>query len=341
MEVVKKAIRTALEKGDANDRAFREKVYRQAFAALERSFQARRDLPEEDMHRRREQMKSAIIDVEREYVAAESNQTQPFPTAPSPTDRPSGQTPEEAAFEPDFVPRIEREERLERRGGTRPDYSPLNEVRTPVAGERKRRRPLAFSLFILVLLAMIMLGLWWTIGGIPTPPTASGDDTASFGENSNAPPRLAESSAEDQDWITIFSPADPTTVEAPAGGSAEALQQGEEAYLQIGAENPGTAIGFDIGQGVLEQLAGKRAVFSLNAQAAEGETEISISCDFGPLGGCGRTRYQVGNTSSEYLFEVELPDQQPSGGGRISITPDVSGQRRMLNVFSLRVREAE
>jgi hypothetical protein len=39
VEAVKKAIRSALERGEANDRAFREKVYRQAFSALDRSLQ--------------------------------------------------------------------------------------------------------------------------------------------------------------------------------------------------------------------------------------------------------------------------------------------------------------
>src|SRR5690606_33921404 len=103
----RKAIRSALEKGDATDRAFREKVYRQVFAALERSLEARRDVPEDDARRRREQIKAAIIDVERGFVSGGVNQAQPSPAAPSPDDRLSPDAPEA-----DFVPRIEREERL-------------------------------------------------------------------------------------------------------------------------------------------------------------------------------------------------------------------------------------
>jgi len=338
LEAVKKAIRSALDKGDATDRAFREKVYRQAFAAFERSLQARSDLPEEDVRRRREQIKAAIIDVERGYVSAEASQAQPSPTAPSPADRPTSQVSERE--EPDFLPRIEREERLDGRG-TRPDYSPLNEIRTPVAGERRRRRPIALILVILALLAVIVLGLWWIIGGVPRQVESPNSDTAVSANSENAPARLDESTAEEQEWISIFSPTDPTTANAPAGASAEALQDGEEAYLQIGAEGPDTAVTFDVGQGVLERLAGRRAVFSLNARAAEGETEISISCDFGSLGDCGRTRYAVSSAPSEYLFEVQFPDERPSAGGRISIVPDVEGQGRMLDVFSLRVRESE
>ncbi|MEP1516838.1 MAG: hypothetical protein ABJK32_12285, partial [Nitratireductor sp.] len=37
---IEKAIRNALDKGDAGDRAFREKVYRSVHAALERTLQA-------------------------------------------------------------------------------------------------------------------------------------------------------------------------------------------------------------------------------------------------------------------------------------------------------------
>ena len=39
MDVIEKAIRAAFEKGDASNREFRERVYRQAFAALDRALQ--------------------------------------------------------------------------------------------------------------------------------------------------------------------------------------------------------------------------------------------------------------------------------------------------------------
>ncbi|WEX09099.1 hypothetical protein [Chelativorans sp. AA-79] len=338
MDAVKKAIRSALQKGDANDRAFREKVYRQAFAALERSMQARPDLAAEEVQQRREQIKAAIIEIEREYIPREA--PQPSAPTPPPPGEPSPSSAEEVVperREPDFMPRIERAERLQLRDEPTPDYSPLGEVRRPVAA--RRRRPIALLVAILALVAVIGLGLWWIVGGIPRPAEQGG--VGAGGEIAGTPPPMAEGAASDRDWITVFSPTDPTTASTAAGASAEAMSEAGESFLRIGARDPDGAVTFDVGQGVLEQLAGGRAVFSLNARASEGETQISISCDFAALGGCGRTRYEVGDAPSEYLFEIQLPDRQPTGGGRISIAPDVAGQGRLLDVFSLRVSIAE
>ncbi|RWE28889.1 MAG: hypothetical protein EOS77_24650, partial [Mesorhizobium sp.] len=44
LDAIEKAIRNAFEKGNAEDRAFRERVYRSAFAALDRVLQANPNL---------------------------------------------------------------------------------------------------------------------------------------------------------------------------------------------------------------------------------------------------------------------------------------------------------
>jgi hypothetical protein len=54
LDPVEKAIRNALEKGNAEDRAFREKVYRSAFAALERATASHPELTVEMAIRRRQ-----------------------------------------------------------------------------------------------------------------------------------------------------------------------------------------------------------------------------------------------------------------------------------------------
>ena len=63
MDVIEKAIRGALEKGDADDRAFREKVYRSAFAALERALQANPDLAPEIAGKRRSDLQAKIAEM--------------------------------------------------------------------------------------------------------------------------------------------------------------------------------------------------------------------------------------------------------------------------------------
>jgi hypothetical protein len=78
------------------------------------------------------------------------------------------------------------------------------------------------------------------------------------------------------------------------------------------------------------------------ARAQEGEeTQISVDCNFGELGDCGRKRYLVGITREEFLFEVELPAGNPGSGGTIAINSDVEGQGRAVDLFAIRVSTAQ
>lgn len=326
MEAIQEAIRRALRKGDAQDRAFREKVYRQALSALDRSFQARTDLSDEEIRQRREQVKATIVGIERE-----------FRRAPSGSSAPPQEEPATAAPVDDFVPRVERGDRLE----AAESFERERAGEPPVYRERRGRGlPFARLLVWALLIAAVGIGGWWAYQAGPRLPGAS-PVTEGLNSGNQPPVRLtAGAQSANGDWMNIFSPNDPTTVTAPAGASAEVQQGAEGSFLRISA--PDAAVSFDVGQGVLERLAGKRAVFSLTARVAEGdEGQISISCNFGALGGCGRTRYVVGSQPAEYLFEVDLPDQRPSSGGTIAIVPDIEGRGRMLDVFSLQAAVAQ
>ncbi|EBW1603860.1 hypothetical protein CLF39_26490, partial [Salmonella enterica subsp. enterica serovar Kottbus] len=68
MDAIERAIRSALDKGDARDRTFRERVYRQAFAALERALQANPSLTVETAIRRRKALQARITEIEAEYL---------------------------------------------------------------------------------------------------------------------------------------------------------------------------------------------------------------------------------------------------------------------------------
>ncbi|MGO4842547.1 hypothetical protein AB4144_60790, partial [Rhizobiaceae sp. 2RAB30] len=97
-----------------------------------------------------------------------------------------------------------------------------------------------------------------------------------------------------------------------------------------------------VGQGVLEQLAGKRAVFDIVARAEEGkETQISVDCNFGELGGCGRKRYAVGYEKGEFLFEIELPNKRPGAEGTIAVNSDIANGGKAIDVYEIKVSPAQ
>jgi hypothetical protein len=199
------------------------------------------------------------------------------------------------------------------------------------------------------LLAAAAIGGWWALeiglfklpserdASVPNPPQiVEEEDFVPEGEaGTPAPPGAAD---ELRNWVTVFSPADPSGVNAPTGATADVSQDESGTFLRIRSGPTGAAVVFDVGQGILEQIAGRKAVFDIVARAEEGtQTEISISCDFGELGDCGRRRYAVGYERGEYLFDVELPAKSPGASGSIAINSDFANEGKAVDIYQIRV----
>jgi hypothetical protein len=364
LEAIEKAIRAAFERGNPEDRAYRVKVYRSAFAALERAIASSGDSNSEAAEERRKALKIRIVEIEAEYLPAEGAP----PRVPS--------TPAHApSVEPDLrheaggevrAPSLDIAEPLGAPAGFEPriepddhgpfaasDLAALPPEETPRRARERRGRRAGGSLLkslivIVVILAAIAAGLWWVgntglqlISGEPQtaadnpPRTLQQENFQQQGSN----PSTLGSSAGAEKWITIFTPADPTTVTTPEAGKAEVLEEEGGKFLRIRAPSAGSEFVFDVGVGVLERLAGKHAVFDIVAHSEEGkETQMSVNCDLGALGQCGRKRYQVGRERNDFLFELDLPAGKPSGPGRITIDPDLDGKGNPLDVVEIRVR---
>lgn len=334
MDAIEKAIRNALEKGDAGDQAFRQRVYNSAFAALERALNARDTITPEAAERRRTGLRAKIAEIESEFVPAsgEPQTARPAPEVAAPAARP--ETAEPRA--PDLTPedRLAASDRVDE-----DDYS-------YEADPALRKRPYAKLLVAAVLVAAIGTGIWWTVqsgillsldersGAVPNPPPELDGENFVPEEVPDDPENGAD---QVRDWIGIFEPTNSTEVTVPGGATAELVERDGENYLRIGASG-GAEILFDIGEGTLERIAGGQALFSISARAEEGKpTQISIACDLAELGDCGRKRYEVGPTPGEFLFEINLPDRNPGAAGTIAINPDVSNSGLMLDIKEIRV----
>ncbi len=358
MDAIENAIRKAFEKGDASKRPFREKVYRSAFAALERTLEARDDLSEDAKLARRDNLKATITEIETEFVpaAAPSSPAAPKAEAPpvsQPEPRRRQASSPQVSPEPrraprskgdngDFAPRIDPRDR-----GFTPDEPSQEDAKRRIrAALPRQRRPYAMLFLVATLVAFAGMGLWWTMSSgilmssderdtsVRNPPLALEEDSFSGGDDASSSGSRGSRAA--GQWITVFDPADPTSVSAPDGGNIDVMRNDDQIFLRVSTAGS-AGISFDVGQGVLETLAGRNAIFSIEARAQDGEeTQLSLSCNFGALGGCGRTRYVVGPTRADYLFEVELPNESPSGGGTITIIPDATGEGHALDVFSIR-----
>jgi hypothetical protein len=378
LDPIEKAIRNAFAKGNAEDRAFREKVYRSAFAALDRALQANPGITVETAIKRRKAMQASVAEIESEFlpaVAARAPEVQAgspapaveappvsiAPTAPvagpaarrepsfggEPALSPGSPEPHSPILPSDIVP----EPVLA--GSPRARSGPAAEGGVEVLPDRderrlaRRRMPFGALLLGLVLLAAIAGGLWWAVksGALQTPArpdTASPAVEGVTQPGDAAGPAKSGQADQNRDWITVFTPSDPTLVSAPSDAAAEVMQDDTGSFLRIRSGASGSAVSFHVGQGILEKLAGKHAVFDILARSEEGkETQMSLDCDFGDMGDCGRKRYAVGHERNEYLFDVRFPDKRATAAGTIAIKSDFDKQGRAVDIYEIRVSVAE
>jgi hypothetical protein len=447
LDPIEKAIRSALEKGNADDRAFREKVYRSAFAALDRALDGNPNIPEDAAAKRRKDLQAKIAEIETEFIPAVPSVDSPAspqaapppvaaPAAPAaeraPGAAPSieldspGREPTAPSIAPDSrrgdpvvdVPpatrsaaRVEpsldvrpqpaagrREPSLDMRAeppSSRrvepqlagdpaptaaeppagravpesffPDVADFDAAGTPASGPEtasvevsaaegpnvatERRRPIAGIFLGVTLLALAGIGIWWGISTglikIPGPPDTDvieevpvPDEEFTPGEEEE-PQKPGEADAE-RDWITIFSPSDPSTMNAPGDAKAETMNDDAGAFVRIRSGASGSAVVFDVPRGVLEQISGKHAEFNVVARSEEGkETQFAVECNFGELGDCGRKRYLASYQKGDFLFAIDLQAKAPGAEGTIAITSDVDNSGKALDVFEIRVSVSE
>lgn len=373
MDAIEKAIRNALEKGNAEDRAYREKVYRSAFAALDRALQANPGITVENAIKRRKAMQAKIAEIESEFlpavaVRAEESEREDNGAAPSidsPAARGSANIPSVDAPVVVAEPGSRVEPPLgsatvnvppgagDARARVSADFSdikpePALAATSPsgpaaeISADRDERRvrprrfPLGAVLGVL-LLAGAGYGIWWSVeNGLLQVPGGSGRTAPAAQEA--APSVGAGETDQERQWVVVFTPNDPTLVSAPSDAEAEVMQDDDGIFLRVRSGPSGSAVSFDVGQGILEQLAGRHAVFDIVARAGDGnDTQMSVDCNFGELGDCGRRRYVVGREKNEYLFDLGFPDTRPNAAGTIAINSDFEGQGRSVDIYEIRV----
>lgn len=350
MDGVEQAIRNALAKGKAESRAFRERVYLSAMSALEKSIAAHSDAAPEAGERRRKALRDVIRRIETEFL----------PAVETPGETRSAPPPHQPPEQPQ-VPPVRRPEPAEAAmQETETDF--VAELRPPqgdqVAGEdgaerrrifSRRRRPFTWLLVSALVLSSIGIGIWWIVssglllsqaerdGSVPNPPPVLQGDDFVPADQSTAN-GFADGITGDGNWITIFTPDDPTTAVAPGGTTVSVVDEGTISVLRIQPSSTDSAVLFDVGQGALEQMAGKRVIFDIVAKTGEEQgTQMSIRCNFAELGDCGRKRYDVETAPNEFLFEIELPDRAPGSAGSIALTPDISAGKASVDILSIKV----
>lgn len=366
------ALRKALAKGDANDPAFRRRVYEAAASAMQRSLTARGEVTPDALAAQTSRLSEAIEAIERETRAPQSAAAPPPSAPPVTPDVAAPEAPDvpPVAADPDVsptadIPAVDApsspagpdaglyvEPRADAARAEAEAVRAETEPPVPRSPLRIDRGPFATGFAVIVAAALVFGGLWWVITSgafvseeardtsVPNPPAQLRDeDFAGDGAREGSAPRTA-AQLDDGDWVTLFTPADPAALSLEGGATASIETDPFGDYARLVTPAGEGRVYIDVPVGTLQMLAGSRAQISLNARSEDGEpTQMSVTCDFGPLGDCGRRRFDVGQSEAEFLFHVDLPaGAAPSEPGFLILQSDIEADGRAINLLSARIR---
>mgnify|MGYP001226992816 CR=1 FL=1 len=213
---------------------------------------------------------------------------------------------------------------------------------TAERGRKNRRHPFALTLSAAVLIAAIGIGAWWVWStgayrgaderdtGVPNPPATLNEEP--FGPDPGS---------EDFGGASrVFSP-DAWTGVAPLGDStADLVSDAGASVLRIEGRSAGGGVEIEVPEGILLQLYGGAAIFSVTAKAVEGDAQVVVTCDLGGLD-CGRRRFTLADTPSDQIFEVDMSDGAPKATGVLRIEPVLDdGRPARFDLLSIAVKSS-
>lgn len=327
MESIDRAIRSAFAKTEAHNPATRQRIYEAAWGAHERALAANATLSEEQKQKRREKVKDTISRIEREYKIVPQPRLQPTP-APS-VDPILGSVDADSRLSSDHL-----DNRSAPKAGQRTRNSGYGSARKREA----KRSPLIVRLGIplLVLLVLVIAGysLFNSFANFHR-----NSSTSPLHANSIMSPLRAGEDPEGRNWIDLYTPQDATRLAVKGRAQAQIMREGNRSFVRVESFATGDTVSFEVGAGLLGQLAGKTATFDIVARS-DAPTQISVSCDFGSLGDCGRRRYDVTDSVSDFLLDVDISDGKPAGSGTITVHSDLSGNGKPVDIYAIRVAAA-
>ncbi len=338
MQGIESAIRNALTKADSSDPAVRQRIYESVWSAHERAMAANAQLSDPQRAERREKLKAAISHIEQEMRANANRVSDEEMLTPAPQYDGGLGVPE--LDHGDVRSQGKGSRKHKNKAEAEPDLGYEQGLSQP-AKPKKRKKSRIFSLALPVAFLVTAGFIGWslynsfvTIGPVGNAPLA---------QSGNAGPVMQGNEADSKDWVTIFTPAQPDRISVQGKATAEIGGSGNARYVRIKSPTAADTASFDIGQGVLDQLEGKQATFEVMVRSDDGGTvQMSVSCDLGSLGDCGRKRYDVTDQQSSLLFDLPVPEvSSANSSGRLVLTSDINGTGKSIDIYTIRVKTVE
>lgn len=351
------ALRSALKKGDIENPVFRRKVYESAATAMHRSLEARGNATKEAIDAQNKRLAEVIRTIEADLKAAPSPAhaaTKPSvePEAPARRTEPPLVKPDSERHASTTDTRNEPSLYVEphaEKADTNPERKPAK-----TKAERKgTRAPFAKLLTAAVLVSFLGVGFFWVFTtdafkseeardtSVPNPNRVLESESFEGRDpgTSNAPATL-DSAAGDDGWIELFSPSDLTTLGLVAGATAEMKTDPFGDYVHIVTPNEDAEVQIDVPLNLMQQAPSRTIQLSFIAHAEDdAPTQMSVTCDLGTLGDCGRLRFNLGQAPQEYLMQMQISEGASSSRqGVIKIVTDIENEARAVKLLQVRAR---
>ncbi len=326
MNSVEKAIRAALDKGNAEDQGFRRRIYASASSALERSLAAR-DYSDGEIAARRQSLVTSIRHIESDFqMALEDDVPDSGPGIERNTAHVAAQDAHATVVPPSQSVFMRSGHDAERHEG---QFSkPVK-----ISAKRKSWSWVTIALNGGFLLALILGGLWAYQEGKRIYVEATAPNLA------GKKPALAENTPSGQpatiDWIEVFSARDTDLVSAAPGAKTQITSRDGVSYVVMTGD-AANEISVKIGAGLIQTFAGKRVLFNITARSLGAAVlETGMNCAFGEGTPCERKRFKIGSLTAEYMFAIAVAGAA-KGDGILLIAPDLTGRGGALEIESIR-----
>lgn len=214
---------------------------------------------------------------------------------------------------------------------------------------RKRSRWKARAFVFVTLAAFAGAGWWWVEttgmlvpvsvrgGAVPNPaPQVSDEDF----DGAKQLKSLSRQGGYGDEWTTLYEPGGKNVVTAGASATAKVEQSGSGPYLDItsGAVGLDGSVAIELPQSVISTLQGKTSNISLMLQGGDKPVQITVECEFGGLGNCGRHRFMLSQNKNDFIFDVAVkPGASPDGPGRLLINADAGGEANSARLYSIHI----
>lgn len=350
--------RERLVRQEAERRVAEEEARRAADAERARLAEAR--AAEEARHRDARVAAAAIGGMVRHEDAPSDDRAPSLDDAPSvELERESG--PREPVF--DIMPEVERRE--ERRApsfdvetpepvrATAHDVEPQPEViHLPPERAIKPRRKSRWKAraFALVTLAAFGAAGWWWVqstgltlpkavrdGSVPNPPPTVKE--ADF-DGAKQLKSLSRQGGYGDEWTKLFEAGKSKSFTAGSQATAKVEQSGSGPYLAITSATPGLdgSVSIELPQDVIAAMQGKTSNIALMLEGGDKPVQVTVECEFGGLGNCGRHRFLLSENKTDLMFDVQVKgDGAADGSGRLVINADAGGEGNSVKLFSIHV----